>query len=139
MPAEFIHSWRSWLLKPGTVQRPDSVDNSFLICEHGKLVIDLSNAHEFDEDLAVVTEGEWEILKNLYVLLCETSIRCLKRSFDSHFPFGRYDAGPLILVHNTAIMSKDGDEKESIVFSLDYCDPCRIRRLATCRLKTISI
>lgn len=64
LPSEFVRAWRSWLSKPGDTPRPESLDNSFLFCEHGNLVVDL-NSSDFDDGLAVISRDEWETLTSL--------------------------------------------------------------------------
>lgn len=41
------------------------VDNSHLMCEHGDLIVNLSDGDDFDEDLAVVSVEEWETIASL--------------------------------------------------------------------------
>lgn len=68
VPSDFIRAWRSWLSKPGDTSRPISLDNSYLFCEHGKLLVDFNDTADFGDDLAVVSKSEWETLTTLCVL-----------------------------------------------------------------------
>ena len=63
--ASFIRAWRSWLLKPGDVDRPTSTGNDDFFCEHGFLLLDLSNPVDFDDELAVITQLEYDIIEQL--------------------------------------------------------------------------
>ena len=65
MKASFIRAWRSWLQKPCDVERPTSAETSDLLCAHGDVVLDLSNPGDFDDDLAVITDSEYEALSKL--------------------------------------------------------------------------
>lgn len=65
IPSEFVREWRSWIQRPGDAQRPTGVDNSHLMCEHGDLIVNLTDSEDFDEDLAVVSVEEWETISSL--------------------------------------------------------------------------
>lgn len=65
IPSDFVRVWRTWLWKPGDFQRPSGLDNSFLLCEHGNLNVDLRESLDFDDDLAVVSLDEWQTLQTL--------------------------------------------------------------------------
>ncbi|KAI5119495.1 hypothetical protein M0805_009519 [Coniferiporia weirii] len=99
--SSFIHEWRSWLIKPGDVQRPATIDNSYMLCKHGKLNVDLSDESDFDNELAAVTREEWAILQDLYA------------------------AGPLITVSYASECTGDGGERGSIITDLPCCFECR--------------
>ncbi|KAI3661689.1 hypothetical protein MP638_002941 [Amoeboaphelidium occidentale] len=40
--SEFLYSWRRWIRDPIGCLRPDSLDNTRLYCEHGRLNVDLN-------------------------------------------------------------------------------------------------
>ncbi|THH10686.1 hypothetical protein EW145_g1149 [Phellinidium pouzarii] len=103
VPSPFIHEWRAWLIKPGEVQRPAAIDNSYLICEHGKLIVDLSDGTDFDDELAIVSRTEWDLLQNLY------------------------NAAPLIAVSCVSEHTEDGGERKKITNDLSCCFECRTR------------
>lgn len=65
IPSEFVREWRLWIQRPGDAQRPTGVDNSHLMCEHGDLIVNLTDSDDFDEDLAVVSVEEWEKISSL--------------------------------------------------------------------------
>ncbi|OBZ75519.1 Ubiquitin carboxyl-terminal hydrolase 48 [Grifola frondosa] len=79
VPAQFIRSWRQWLLRPGEVCRPEGVDNSSFICEHGMLVLDPNSASDLDSSVAIIKRSDWDVLEELY------------------------SGGPLIAVENTGV------------------------------------
>ena len=66
VPSGFIREWRSWIQRPGDAQRPEGVDNSYIICEHGNLNVNLSDFGDFNEDFAIVSMAEWTTLSSLY-------------------------------------------------------------------------
>jgi ubiquitin carboxyl-terminal hydrolase 48 len=63
--ASFIRTWRTWLQKPSDIERPASAETNDFFCAHGDLLLDFSNPSDFDDNLAVVTEQEYEILSQL--------------------------------------------------------------------------
>ncbi|KAH9951255.1 cysteine proteinase [Amylocystis lapponica] len=66
VPAQFVRSWRQWLLRPGEVPRPDSVDNSQFICEHGLLSFDPNLGSDLDSSVALIKRSDWDVLEDLY-------------------------------------------------------------------------
>jgi len=98
--ADFIHAWRAWLLKPGDAIRP-SLDNGCFICEHAMLTVDLREAIDFTEDIAVVTMSEWEILKR------------------------EYSAKPLIALKSVSETVDDDIQREDIIVEKPCCADCR--------------
>ncbi|OCH88183.1 cysteine proteinase [Obba rivulosa] len=66
LPAHFVRMWRHWLLRPGEAPRPDGIDNSQFVCEHGELCIDPNCANDLDSSVAIVKRSDWDILENLY-------------------------------------------------------------------------
>jgi len=77
IPAQFVRSWRQWLLRPGEVARPRSIDNSQFICEHGLLCLDPNAGTDMDSSVALIRRSDWDLIEDLY------------------------SAGPLIAVENT--------------------------------------
>lgn len=65
IPAQFVKNWRQWLSRPSDVLRPDMVDNTLLICEHGLLALDPNSPTDLDSSLAIIKRSDWEILENL--------------------------------------------------------------------------
>lgn len=68
IPAHFVRSWRQWLLRPAEVPRPDSVDNSQFICEHGLLSLDPNAGTDLDSSVAIVKRSDWKVLEDMWVL-----------------------------------------------------------------------
>ncbi|KAI0934305.1 hypothetical protein AcV5_006190 [Taiwanofungus camphoratus] len=66
IPAHFVRSWRQWLLRPAEVPRPDSVDNSQFICEHGLLSLDPNAGTDLDSSVAIVKRSDWKVLEDIY-------------------------------------------------------------------------
>ncbi|EMD38059.1 hypothetical protein CERSUDRAFT_113204 [Gelatoporia subvermispora B] len=66
LAAQFVRSWRQWLLRPGEAPRPDGIDNSHFICEHGELCIDPNCANDLDSSVAIIKRSDWDILEDLY-------------------------------------------------------------------------
>ena len=66
IPAQFLKSWRQWLNRP-TESRPERVDNSPFICEHGLLAVDPNSALDFDSTLAIIKRSDWDVLETLQV------------------------------------------------------------------------
>lgn len=66
VPAQFIRAWKAWIMRPGDVSRPDCIDNSQLICEHGHLVLDPNSPSDLDmSSVAIIKRTDWDILESL--------------------------------------------------------------------------
>lgn len=65
VPAQFIRAWRQWLFHPAN-ERPESVDTSQFICEHGLLVLDPNVPGDLDVNAAIIRRNDWETLEVLY-------------------------------------------------------------------------
>ncbi|CCM02089.1 uncharacterized protein FIBRA_04166 [Fibroporia radiculosa] len=91
VPAEFVRSWRQWLQRPGEISRPQAIDNSEFICEHGLLCIDPNTAFDIEASIAIIERADWDILEKIY------------------------SAGPLVAVEN------DGTQMRSEVAVCDEC------------------
>lgn len=65
LPAQFVRSWRRWLLRPAAIPRPAMVDNTHFICEHGKLVFDPNSPGDLNITIAMVKRSDWDILEDL--------------------------------------------------------------------------
>lgn len=64
LPA-WVSTWRAWLKKPTTTERPRSIDLRPFLCEHIRLTYDLN----FEDDrraLVFVSEDEWHALIATY-------------------------------------------------------------------------
>ena len=65
IPSDFIRCWRRWLIRPGEAERPSNIDTQPMFCDHGNLVIDLSEKSDLDNDIAIVMMSEWDRLQDL--------------------------------------------------------------------------
>ena len=52
-------------MRPAEVSRPDGVDNSQFLCEHGLLALDPNANSDMDSSVAVVKRTDWEIIQEL--------------------------------------------------------------------------
>ncbi|OAX36669.1 cysteine proteinase [Rhizopogon vinicolor AM-OR11-026] len=66
LPAQFVRLWRKWIGRPTEGPRPEVVDNSQFLCEHGHLVFDPNCPNDWDSSIAVVQMTEWALLADLY-------------------------------------------------------------------------
>jgi hypothetical protein len=66
LPSQFIRTWKAWVKKPLTDERPTKIDNSTFICEHDNLRLDLNVETDLlDQQIALVYQSEWDILSSL--------------------------------------------------------------------------
>lgn len=63
--AHFIRIWRKWVGRPTDFARPDAVDTSSFLCEHGNLVFDPNAPNDWDFNVALIQMSEWAILEGL--------------------------------------------------------------------------
>ncbi|KAJ3732305.1 cysteine proteinase [Lentinula guzmanii] len=63
IPLDFLRCWRKWANKPSEFTRPDDLDNSGFLCEHGMLNLDFS---DFETTAAIIKRNEWDVLEALY-------------------------------------------------------------------------
>ncbi|KAG6332044.1 hypothetical protein ID866_7047 [Astraeus odoratus] len=66
VPAHFVRMWRKWLSRPTDFPRPDSIDTSSLLCEHGNLIFDPNAQNDWDCNIALIQMSEWAVLEGLY-------------------------------------------------------------------------
>lgn len=69
LPAHFVRLWRKWVTRPTDGPRPEGVNNSQFLCEHGHLVFDPNCPNDWDNSIAVVQMTEWMLLTDLCVVL----------------------------------------------------------------------
>lgn len=62
-----MKKWLAYVTKPMVNERPTTIDNTSLLCEHGQFVFDLDNDVDKDneEDICVIKEEEWAFLHAL--------------------------------------------------------------------------
>ena len=68
VPADFIRQWRAWISRPYEKPRPGAIDNTWLLCKHGRLIIDPSVPQDFGTSVTLVLLTDWGILQDLSVL-----------------------------------------------------------------------
>ncbi|KAL5489782.1 hypothetical protein ACEPAI_4614 [Sanghuangporus weigelae] len=104
IPSEFIHRWRKWLVRPGEVMRPIDIDTQSMLCDHGKLILDLSDKTDLDNDLTVLTMPEWDRLRTFY------------------------NSGPLIKIECFTGPDEPGHDRIYVRSELPCCWECRTKR-----------
>ena len=112
VPSHFVRSWRQWLMRPSEVSRPDSIDNSQFICEHGLLAFDPNVGGDVDTSMAVIKRTDWAVIEEMYVQSV-ISYGLLTERVTS------YTGGPLIAIEKT------GDK---YLHEADVCADCRLKR-----------
>lgn len=68
LPAHFVRLWRKWVTRPTDGPRPEGVNNSQFLCEHGHLLFDPNCPNDWDTSIAVVQMTEWMLLADLCVV-----------------------------------------------------------------------
>lgn len=62
LPSAFLAHWKMWVAKPLVTERPERIDNSLMLCEHGLLLIDPAAPEDFRDDaICVVEEKHWRM------------------------------------------------------------------------------
>lgn len=69
VPTDFLRQWRSWINRPHEKPRPGPLDNTWLLCKHGRLIIDPNVSKDLNTSISLVPLPEWAILQELSVLL----------------------------------------------------------------------
>lgn len=67
VPVEFLRQWRAWANRPQDKPRPGAIDNTWLICQHDRLLIDPRLPQDLGTSVAFVSLADWEILQDLSV------------------------------------------------------------------------
>lgn len=67
--ADFVRQWRAWINKPYDQPRPQMIDSSWLICQHGGLVVDPNLPEDLGSSVVPVSFDSWVSLLDLYALL----------------------------------------------------------------------
>ncbi|KAJ7097738.1 cysteine proteinase [Mycena belliarum] len=62
----FVRAWHHWLSQPTQIVRPDRIDNSPFICEHGLLAFDPNCPNDTEGLLIVIQRSDWDELKTMY-------------------------------------------------------------------------
>ncbi|KAI0721718.1 cysteine proteinase [Cerioporus squamosus] len=66
VPSQFVRSWRQWLMRPSEVPRPETLDNSQFVCEHGRLAFDPNVSGDLDASMTIIKRSDWDALEELY-------------------------------------------------------------------------
>ncbi|TFK92421.1 cysteine proteinase [Polyporus arcularius HHB13444] len=66
VPSQFVRSWRQWLMRPSEVPRPETLDNSQFMCEHGRLAFDPNISGDLDASMTIIKRNDWDALEELY-------------------------------------------------------------------------
>ncbi|KAI0780996.1 cysteine proteinase, partial [Trametes elegans] len=66
VPSQFVRSWRQWIMRPSEVARPEALDNSPFVCEHGLLAFDPNESEDIDASMSIIKRSDWEALTELY-------------------------------------------------------------------------
>ncbi|KAF8498895.1 hypothetical protein JB92DRAFT_956190 [Gautieria morchelliformis] len=115
VPAEFLRQWRAWISRPQENARPGTIDNTWLICQHKRLIIDPSVPQDLRKLLSLVSLADWEILQDLYV------------------------GGPLIRVTGLACPSQESEATSAVTHDFEACEECRSERLSNFETATIMV
>lgn len=65
IPAQFVRFWKQWLSRPTDSPRPETVDNTSFICEHGMLLLDPNSPGDLNTSVAVIKRSDWDVLEEL--------------------------------------------------------------------------
>ncbi|KAI0831247.1 cysteine proteinase [Trametes gibbosa] len=66
VPSQFVRTWRQWVTRPSELMRPEGVDNSQFICEHGQLTFDPNISGDLDSSMTIIKSTDWDALAELY-------------------------------------------------------------------------
>ncbi|KAJ3510286.1 hypothetical protein NLJ89_g4765 [Agrocybe chaxingu] len=99
VPSPFIKKWKRWLNSPDNA-RPEGIDNSSFICEHGLLLLDPNCSTDLDSSVVVIQREDWDTLLSIY------------------------SGGPLIALTKL----RSGDERV-YDHDVLVCAECRVKRL----------
>lgn len=67
VPADFARTWKQYIYRPMKYPRPEILDTTCFVCEHGKLNID-PNSNDLDSTICVVRRDDWDALAEMYVV-----------------------------------------------------------------------
>jgi ubiquitin carboxyl-terminal hydrolase 48 len=69
VPFAFVSEWKQWMRNPQYQERPESLDNSWFLCEHSRLTIDFKNISKFDPEFALIDIAAWNKLCSLSIII----------------------------------------------------------------------
>ncbi|KAG0264211.1 hypothetical protein BG011_007245 [Mortierella polycephala] len=118
----FMRKWLNYIKKPTVKERPSTIDNTTLLCNHGQLLFDPDNVvdAENEDGISVVKEEEWAYLQAVY------------------------GGGPEIVVTKTEVIQTDSDSDQSTVSVITesvpgVCSTCRNERILDFESTTLII
>ncbi|KAF9179388.1 hypothetical protein BGZ50_006967 [Haplosporangium sp. Z 11] len=118
----FMRKWLNYIKKPTVKERPSTIDNTTLLCNHGQLLFDPDNVAdaENEDGISVVKEEEWAYLQAIY------------------------GGGPEIVVTKTEVIQTDSDRDQSTVSVVTesvpgVCSTCRNERILDFESTTLII
>lgn len=74
VPAQFVRSWKQWVVRPTETSRPVTVDNTPFFCEHQLLVFDPNCPSDLNSSLALIKRADWDALEILWVVRCSIHV-----------------------------------------------------------------
>ncbi|KAF8911983.1 hypothetical protein CPB84DRAFT_1760942 [Gymnopilus junonius] len=99
IPSLFIKNWKRWVNNPTDQARPDTIDNSQFLCEHGHLLFDPNYSNDLDSSITIIESSQWDALQSMY------------------------SCGPLI-----ALTRRPEEDGGGYVHAIPVCEDCRMKR-----------
>lgn len=65
IPLDFFRGWLLWLNNPADHNRPDRLDNTPFLCEHGLLTLDPNCPSDIEITATIIRRSDWEVLETL--------------------------------------------------------------------------
>ncbi|KAI0321663.1 hypothetical protein OF83DRAFT_1168297 [Amylostereum chailletii] len=112
VPSAFVNLWRLWILRPTHHPRPQRLDNSSFVCQHGLLTVD-PNKGDLDASMCLVRKDDWLLLETFY------------------------EAGPAIFMEKSSEM--EDNESKPWAFSPSVCESCRIQRKSAYDITEVTV
>ncbi|TFY67092.1 hypothetical protein EVG20_g4062 [Dentipellis fragilis] len=114
IPAQFVRSWRQWIMRPSLNPRPEAPNTSSFLCEHGLLAID-PNTSDLDTSVCLIRRHDWDVLEELY------------------------QACPLIAVQNRSYSDENGVSHNEFEHEIEVCAECRRKRKSDYDMTEVTI
>lgn len=67
MPFSFVSEWKQWTRNPQYSERPETLDNTWFLCEHRGSRVDFKNISKFDPEYSLIDLNSWDTLCSLWV------------------------------------------------------------------------
>lgn len=65
--ADFFRRWRAWISRPHDRPRPETIDNSWLLCQHNQLLVDPSISQDLGTTVLLISLKDWDHFMDLWV------------------------------------------------------------------------